>query len=563
MMRVFRLLAAALGVALCAGLAGPPRVDYTLTPVLEGSGALRALQVDVRFRGEPDGETGLRLPEAWGGQEELWKGIDALSVVTGAELRPGDGPAHRVLTHEPGARIHVRYRIVQDWPGEPGAGQGNTYRPTIQPTYFHIIGSAAFVLPELDDATIVRVRARNLPRNWTFASDLLHAPVNLARVPPSVVVGGDFRILRAGDPNVRVAIRGQWSFTDAEFAAQVAEIIAGQRALWGDASSPFLVTVLQLSAPDPGWTSIGGTGLGDAFAFFATPNAPANPLTRTLAHEGLHTWIPGRIGGSPDEGEAAQYWLSEGFTDFYTGRMLVRDGQWSPAEFAADLNEMLTAYARSPVLEEPNSRILADFWNDQDVQKLPYQRGRLLATIWDARLRALSERDLDDVMLEMQARARVGDPLKAIAMFPIVAEAMGLEVSADIAAHIEQGRPIQLPEDVFAPCGRIVTREVPTFHRGFDIQATQANNNTIAGVVVDGPAYAAGMRDGMLLLRREAGEIGNSELEIAYVVRDGETERTFRYIPRGSAQVTQQTFVLDPTLDEARLAQCVRVLSGA
>lgn len=547
----------------CAGFASPPpRIEYTFAPVLT-DGALTAVQVDVNFRGEADGETNLRLPNDWGGKTELYLSVEALSVVSGATMRDGDGPAQRVLTHRPNARIHVRYRIIQDWEGVPNAEQGNTYRAVIQPTYFHFIGDAALVFPELDGASPVRVRAPSMPRGWTFASDLEHAGLNLVRANASIIVGGDFRIVRGADPNLRLAIRGNWSFTDADLAAQANGIIAGQRQFWGDESAPYLVTIIELTAPDPGWLSVGGTGLGDAFAFFSTRNADAAMIARTFAHESNHTWIPGLIGGMPQEGEAAYYWFSEGFTDFYTWRLLVRDRIWTPAQFAEAFNGQLEAYARSPARTAPNARILADYWNDREVQRLPYQRGNLLAAIWDARLRAAGRRDMDDIMLEMRARARGGDPLKAADMFPIVAESMGLDLGNDLATFVEQGGAVLLPADVFAPCGSIETRDVPNFHRGFDIDATQANNRIITGVDPTLPAYAAGLRNGMTLIRREGGEIGNAEQEIAYVVRDGETERTIRYIPRGNGSFALQRFALEQNLEGDRLAQCVRVLGGA
>jgi predicted metalloprotease with PDZ domain len=556
-----RSLAAAFAVLACTAAAAPERVEYTLTPVMR-DGVLTAVQIDLRFRGDADGETRLLLPDSWGGQDELYRGVEALEIVSGAEMRTTDDPALKLLTHQPNARIRVRYRIIQDWDGVPRAELGNTYRPVIQPDYFHLIGSAALVMPDIDLASPVRVRTRTMPRGWRFASDLEHAGLNLGRTRASVMVGGDFRIVRGVDPNVRVAMRGEWTFSDANFATEAAEIIAGQRRFFGDSSTPFLVTVIPLTSPNASWISIGGTGLEDAFAFFATRSAEANQITRTLAHEGLHTWIPGRVGGMPDEDEAADYWFSEGFTDFFTGRVLMREGVWTPQEFADDLNDMLRAYGQSSVQREPNARVVADFWNDQDVQKLPYQRGRLLATIWDARLRAHG-RDLDDVMLEMRERARAGDPLKAAAMFPIVMEAMGQDVAPDIAAHVDAGAPILLPEDVLAPCGRVNTREAPVFHRGFDIEATTANNNVIIGVDPALPAYAAGLRDGMVLIRRDAGEIGDAEQEIAYVVRDGETERTLRYMPRGHGSFTVQRLVLEEDLTGERLAECVRVLGGA
>ena len=559
----FRSIAVVLALFACAGFAAPERIDYTLTPIMR-AGALEAVQIDLRFRGEADGETTLALPSSWGGQEELWRGIADLSVVSGATLQPGATPAARTLTHRANARIHVRYRVIQDWEGPPMAQDGNPYRPIIQANYFHLIGNAALAAPgNYDQLLPVRLNVRNLPRGWRLASDLEHQGTTLGEAAASIIVGGDFRVAQTVDPNIRIAIRGaQWRFTDADFAARVAEIVTAQRRFWGDDSTPFLVTVIELNAPNSGRLSMGGTGLGDSFAFFATPNVAPEALPRMLAHEGLHTWIPSRIGGLPEVEEASGYWFSEGFTDFYAGRILVREGIWGPTEFAADFNRSLREYAVSSARTAPNARIVADFWRNRDMQQLPYQRGRMLATLWDVGLRAQG-RDLDDVVHEMRARAAAGDPLKAPAMFAIVSAHFGIDVSADIANHAEAGADIQLPANLLAPCGRIESRQVAPFHRGFDIEATNANNNIIAGAIPSSPAYAAGLRDGMVLLRRDSGEIGNGDVELVYIVRDGDVERTIRYMPRGPGMVTQQQLVLDKDLNGARLAQCVALLGGA
>jgi predicted metalloprotease with PDZ domain len=557
-----RAVAAGVAALFSMGQSAPDTIDYTLTPVLNAEGALTALQYDVRFRGDGDGESSLRLPSSWGGRDELWRSIDGLSVVSGGELRDGEGPAQRVIAHRPNAPLHVRYRVIQDFEGAPAAQQGNAYRAIVQPTYFHLIGEASIVAPDgRDDRTPVRWSVRNLPRGWAMASDLEAPRRVLGDVWQSISVGGDFRIIRDRASQVRVAIRGDWSFSDAEFSASVAEIIAGQRLLFGDRPSPYLVTVIQLNAPE-GWMSIGGTGLGDGFAFFATANGQAQQITRTLAHEGLHTWIPARIGGLSRENEIEDYWLSEGFTDFYTGRVLVSQGLWTPQQFADDLNRTLSAYAQSPVRTAPNARIAAEFWTSQPVQQLPYQRGRLLATVWDARLRA-NGRDFDDVLFALRERARADEDSTAAAMFPDAARAFGLDVSTDLITYVRDGAAVLLPEDTFAPCGRVITEELVPFHRGFDIEATSANNNIVAGVDPTLPAYAAGVRNGMTLIRRDAGEIGNSSQEIVYVMRDGDTERTFRYMPRGHGVYTQQRLVIDDGLTDQALHRCVAVLGGA
>ncbi|MBK8543342.1 MAG: hypothetical protein IPL62_07080 [Caulobacteraceae bacterium] len=187
-------------------------------------------------------------------------------------------------------------------------------------------------------------------------------------------------------------------------------------------------------------------------------------------------------------------------------------------------------------------------------------RGRFLAMIWDARLRRNGRR-FDNVVHDMRARASQGAQY-AQEIFVASAPALGLDLGSDIERYVINGAPILLPEDVLAPCGRVITRETPNFHRGFDIQATQANNNIIAGVDPSLPAYAAGLRNGMVLIRRNGGEIGNSELEIAYVVRDGDTERTFRYMPRGHGTFTTQRLELAGNVEGERLAQCVRAIAG-
>ena len=560
------LKAFALAVAafLLSAQSAPERIEYAFTPVM-AQGALQAVEVDLRFRGDADGETALRLPDAWGGRAELWRAITALEAVSGARMAPGEGPAQRVLTHRPGARVHVRYRIVQDYEGPPSAREGNAYRAVVQPGYFHLIGEAAMVTPAgADPATPVRFTMRRLPRGWSFASDLEHDGLALRDVWASISVGGDFRVLHAPSPNLRVAVRGDWSFSDADFIARVDQIVAGQREFWGDSASPYLVTVLQTAQPQPGWLSIGGTGLRDAFAFFATVNAEAPPITRTLAHESLHTWIPLAIGGAPQEDEALQYWLSEGFTEFYTARLLVRQGLWGVAEFTEDLNTMLRAYAFSSAREAPNARIGADFWNDQDVNNLPYQRGRLMATIWDARLRARG-RSLDLLMHTLRDRVASGEAAGAAgpAFVRLAAASMEGAFVSDYENHIVAGQPVLLPEDVFAPCGRVTTFEAAPFHRGFDIAATSANNNTIAGVNPASPAYAAGLRDGMVILRRDAGVIGDAEQELIYVLRDGDAERVIRYLPRGEGMRLVQRLDLATPLEGDALTQCLRVLGGA
>lgn len=561
-MRVHILL---LFAVLAAMPAQARSISFTVSPVIE-SGALRALNVEIVLPGDADGETELELPDDWGGKRDLWRGINGFRVSgQGMSVAAGGDPARKVVRHAPGAQLTVRYQVRQFWPGEPSAGDSNEYRPVIQPGYFHAIGWTLFARPKASLAMPATVSFRAFPKSWSFASDLEHKARTLADVLQSVTVGGDFRIVKAGA--LRVAIRGRWPFADEAFIKHLEPIIASHHRFWGDAPDAFLVTVLPLKSPR-GHMSIGGTGLGDAFAFFATSNAGDGQLTRILAHEHLHSWIPQRLGTMPPENDAIDYWFSEGFADFYTYRLLMRDALWSVEEIVQALNGVMWAYAFSPVRNAPNAKLAADFWANAAMNELPYQRGLLFAALADTRLRGASDgaRDLDDVVLAMKAAAgAVGEgalapPIRQL--FVASMKSAGVDVGSDITRFIEKGETILLPADVWAPCGPVETSEVAEFDRGFDGDATITNDNIATGVDPNGPAYAAGLREGMQILSLDLSEGGDSRVQLTLPVFVNGERREITYLPAGKRKVTVQELKLK-ALDDAGRKACATRLGGS
>jgi predicted metalloprotease with PDZ domain len=131
-----------------------------------------------------------------------------------------------------------------------------------------------------------------------------------------------------------------------------------------------------------------------------------------------------------------------------------------------------------------------------------------------------------------------------------------------VARCVEKGELILLPADTFGPCGTVATLDLAEFTRGFDSEKTAASGNVITGIDPDGPAYAAGMRDGMKIIKREAGKPGDSRVELVYRVNDNGTERTIRYKPEGKKRVTLQELQLTANLDAAARAACVARIGG-
>jgi predicted metalloprotease with PDZ domain len=534
----------------------------------------RSLNISMSFIGEADGESQIQLPNEWGGQKEFYKSIRDLKI-EGAEVTPtaNAGPDTQVLQHAPNARIRLHYKIVSDADGPQSLpGQNNDHRTRLEADFVFALGNGIFIRPaHLSNPDLASVRISGFLPAHTFASDLEHArfqrKLTFGDLIESVLIGGDIRLIDAGDGG-RLALRGKIdNRTDEEWKQAFTRIATAQRRYWRTKNEPFLVTVIIEPPKDPNSISMGGTGRSDAFAFFTTSNAEAARLSQVMAHEMMHTWIPRRIGRLRNENvsEAQDYWLSEGFTDWAAWRVAVNSGQWSAQDFVNAFNEQIKDYDLSPVREAPNHKIIADFWNDAPTGKLPYQRGMLLATYWNHKIIAASKgrKNFDHVLRQMQSHARKNPNANAVELLgTALKQLIGNDSLRDLDNFVDQGLAVDFPSDAFAACGSLDWIRRKNFHRGFDIEATQANNRIITGVIVNGPAWKAGLRDGMKLIARSAGEIGDSTAEIAYDVEDNGKTTTLRWLPEGEGIEQFRALQLKQNMRTSEAKACIQLLGG-
>lgn len=570
--------AATLAVSGAASSAPDDTVHYRATPVV-ADGVLTSIAVEMRLAGDADGETRIALPNRWAGETDYWKHVRDLTV-EGATARE-DGPQTRVLTHAPGAPLTLRYRVVTAYEKDPAVGDpgGNPYRPIIRPGWFSAIGHGLFAEPENGTSRPADFRWGELPAGWKTASDLDHSAMGaryfVGDIRQSVMIGSPglkTYVRKVKGADVRLAVLGEWSkFKDDELADLIARILTAQRDYWKAPGESFFVALTPMT-PQEGSISLGGTGLDDAFSLYGGTDTDLSFMRGLLAHEHMHTWSPRALGTMTDdpEAEAEGYWFSEGFTDFLTHRTLLRSGIWSLDEFVAAVNADMKAYAVSPYRTAPNRVIREKFWTDQDVQKLPYRRGMLLALYWDYRLRRATggRLDLDDVLLAQAARVSAlrekdENPVAPVLFAEMYREMGGPDLAEDYARMAVGGQAVLLPESLFGDCARIATVVRPKFHRGWDAQATTAADNVMTGLREDSPAYRSGLRNGMQIVKREFGEVGNSTVEYGLRVKEGDGERVYRFMPVAPGTEMIQQIVLAPNMSAARKAACARRMSGA
>jgi predicted metalloprotease with PDZ domain len=541
-------------------------ISYRITPVLLKDGS-RALDVRMRLSGDADGETELFLPSIWAGSSELWRHVKGLEI-RGAKSLGGsyDKPVAR---HRPGARLRLRYRIVSAYSQDPGFAYEKA-RPMVRPDWFFVHGESMFAVPGDSQDRPAQFRWGKLPKGWTVASDLDHLqgkPTTLANLINSVAIGGSkLRLVRRdlrGAP-LRVALLGDWKFTADQLADTVTPIIAAEDEFWGDRSSPYLVAMAPLGEL-PSGLSYTGTGRTDGFSIASTSAFELRQAVRFLGHENMHSWVPIALGGMPEEDEATDYWFSEGFNDYLASKVLLRAGIWTLEEWAADKNETLLRYGQSPAKTADGAEIAKRFWTDSAVQQVSYDRGHLLAAKLDSEIAARSEgkQSLEGV-LRSQRRAAEGSPELAVALFrKTLREETGIDIDPDLDRYARRGEPLLLPADLLGECARLVTERRKAFTRGYDADSTRRADGVFAGVDREGPAYAAGLRDGMQLVRREAGKIGDSSVELAYRVTDGGVERVISYRPEGKAEFDVQRLELTASGPEAEAACRTRLGGGS
>lgn len=530
----------------------PPRLDYRFELVREPALAVR---VHLRLQGSAEGVTTLEMSDAWGGADG--GGEDMVGVTaTGADGRAlkmsRPAPHQVVVEHAPGASIEVTYAFpANDYQAQ--RDRSIFRRPIMNAHLFRTVGHLGLLRPlSIDQEAPCAVTLAwdgfeaagwHVLSSWGAGEERRAFTASVTDLGEALYLAGDITVITRdihGYP-LTITVEGdQWGFTPEAFADACARVVGVERGFFNDYERDFYwISLVGTGLPLEDGYSIGGTGLRNCFSLSCAPNTKlrdadgsVGELVRILAHEMFHDW--NGVTMRREQPEELMYWFSEGFTDFYARRLMYRGGLIDRERYASSASHTLELYATSPVRDEPNARVLKDFWNDRHVQKLPYYRGDIVAMILDENIRRVSgaTRSLDDVMRELLEVSRSGVLLNVDNVMTAFAKYADEETVTSIRRIVTDGGMPHLPRDLFAPCLTLEPRDVYRFDLGFDFKESM-EEKTVTGVRDGSAAAAAGLRDGMPLKGWSVhGDDINKEAVFQVLIDSVKTD--IRYYPRGA-----------------------------
>jgi predicted metalloprotease with PDZ domain len=529
-------------------------LQYRVTPRYDREP--RAFEVELSFPAQGRGSTELRLASGWAGVTDYGAAFGAWQADSpGTSIAAGDAPNRWQVSHPPEGRVRVHATVRSsrdDGSGPRPEADQAMYRAQVARDSFQFFGYALLpgIGPWRDDTSTVScltVDDPTHPEAMLFGSHgtgqgrlgmrLEGSPGPLLR--HAFFAGGPgWRLLERPVPGgtVRVALRGRHPAPDAAYADAAAALIGTHRRFWGAEGSQdqWLVITPNFSPSNRGGTVVHGATVLHVDTGFSPATGGLDFL---VGHENLHQWFSqrfgGRLGAEPGHGDLDS-WFSEGFTDYYTHRLLLASGQWTLQRYATELTTVLRRYWRSPARQATAASLAPRFFSDRDAGQQFYRRGELLAMRWDRALRQGGGPGLDEVLRNLMLPTPA-DPRSTPAASERVLDGLGRWLGAlprrDLQAYFLDGRPLPLDPDLAGPCFDLGWDTVPRFSPGFDTAAS-FKDRRLQGVVPGGPAAAAGLRDGQALLGWSVygGDV-TKDIELTLPGADGAPPRVVRYRP--------------------------------
>ncbi len=524
----------------------PLEVTYELEPKISKAPYLK---VELSFIGSQQGVTEIAYTHGFPFcNADLHKKISEIEVVQpNTAFQRSPDPNLVKISHPPHAKVTLRYRLEMD-----GTKDFERNRPLLNSEYFHFFG-CALAHPNMphNQKLDVHLRWQNLPKQWRVANsygvDLeeQNFSTEAAQLHESLFVGGKIRThkILIEDKPVYLTTRGKWVFSDQDIVRTAEKVIRSQRNFWNDYEVPYFFIALMPNGQP--CCKFGGSSLTNSFvAYLSEKDYNTKRFAYLLSHENFHYWNGFKI---LPESEGPQYWFTEGFTEYYSRLLNLRNGLTSLEEFIDDYNSLLYKYFSLPTKNAMNTQVAKEFFSNKDMYRIPYIRGAVLAADWNLAIRRRHEDrlSLDDFMLEFFSVLQTkGRKISSQTVTETMRKYLGDEVSRDLHRYIESGQDLEPNPEALGACVKLQMDEVGIYDTGF--AETEDNATSIVSDLRgDTNAYRAGLRNGQVILEKRL-ERWKPWKRIEFKVKDQKGVRWIRYFPQSQTKIRLPQYHLIP-----------------
>jgi predicted metalloprotease with PDZ domain len=479
-----------------------PEMSYVLTPVPQLDKTY--LRVELRFKPTDAKPLSVKLPVDCFGTPDLYKYVRDFRGDFGTIVRPGKTAAERIAEPDSDGYVSVSYTLSYD----PAVMQGSPYAPASGSDYVHLAG-CQWLLPIGDDKEEreFNVEIRKVPRGWKMYSSSSSHPAKFTINTSyddlsSAAIGGGItsHVFYTGKSRVSVFAHGSLGVPQANIYRSIEQIVRLQRKWFeDDGQSDYTIIV----APRSGFRA--GFAPDNMFVCFVDPETSATALNLLVAHEFFHNWLPNKIDIVQDgKYSRLRYeWFTEGFPEYFAHKILRDAGLISEREFVDSVNANILNIADNPNRSKTYDELVQmgkEGRFDGDAKKLAYFRGFLIALDWDFKMKLDDpSRDLSRFMRDLYRIARSDGGKVPESEFFTLAGRYGIKAPEDISQYIMKGQPIEPDRRALGTAFVLEGTRRPRFTAGFDVAAT-LRARVVTGVNAAGPAYKAGLREGMTFI---------------------------------------------------------------
>lgn len=557
----FSYLSILLGSSSCYATLPDFNYDFTIN-------ASNEMLVEVSFIGSEEGKTTLLLPNEWAGNSDLFKSLEIIDTGT-AKLENGEKPIEKILHHAPNETIRIKYRVWQSFDGKPDKQQA--YRPVFNSSYFHFMASTMLIAPNVDFSSPVNVNLTwHLPSGWSIANSYgannqkqHHITTTLNDLYSGIYVGGNFHIIHRslnGRP-LFLAVHQDWDLTNANnLANAVQPIITLQRDFFDDHSSPYYLIVALPIIDHP--NNMGGTALHRAFTIFASPQKKFDSdISWLISHEHFHNWNHPNLFSFEENSEPLVYWFTEGITDYYASKFLLKGNLATFQDYIDEYNQVLLNYHTSPEKTCTNDKVKNEFWTNYDIEKIPYQRGNILAHNWNSQIKResnnqLSFNDFFKAVLMKSKSSETSTQLTRDQLIEISKDYFSKNISHDLKTYIDQGNLLNPDPDSLGPCCLLKFKQAARYRAGFPI-TTDPQAGVVSFVRPGSRAAKLGLKEGDKLLNVEF-ELHDLSKNIRVTFDNGHEIKTIEYPPYDGDLQTVPYFEINESILKEKPDSCLK-----